>query len=71
MKNTSMEEEFTFIAKGICFGSAIGLIVGSIFSEPALLMTLGAVVGVIIAEICRLAMYLRRQNLRNNDYDNS
>lgn len=64
MKNTSMEEELTFIAKGICFGSAIGLIAGAIFSEPALLMTLGAVMGVIIAEGLRLAMHLRSTKVK-------
>ncbi|WP_040214101.1 hypothetical protein [Clostridium polynesiense] len=50
-KKEYADKEFTYIAKGICFGSAAGVLIGAIFTHPAFGMTLGAVAGVVAGEI--------------------
>ena len=62
-KKFNQEEEFTMIAKGICFGAGAGLILGIFLSSPGLTITLGAVLGVIGAEIIRMIAYLKYKKL--------
>lgn len=59
MNKDYRQEEITIIAKGICFGSAIGLIIGMFMGHPSLVMTLGAVSGVVLGEIYRIIIFFK------------
>lgn len=61
-KKKVQDEEFTLIAKGICFGSATGIAIGALFSHPALGMTMGAVMGILVAEGKRMISYMKRKS---------
>lgn len=55
------EDELTMISKGILFGTCAGLILGLFHSNPGLTMTFGAVVGIVVAEVIRMIIYIKNK----------
>ncbi len=54
-------DELTMISKGILFGTGAGLLLGLFHSNPGLTMTFGAVVGIVVAEVIRMVVYIKNK----------